>query len=340
VATSTTSTSRAFGPGWIARSDAVSVAPAPARREHVVVCLPDTPELAAMGELPANVDVRLVPAEPAPIPDLADVDLIVPLRRIRAPLLRLLAGPPGRLRVIQTLSAGVDWLAGAVPEHVRVCNARGVYDAPLAEWVVGAILAMQRGLVRARDAQARREWVSIEPPELAGRQVTILGYGSIGTAIADRLQPFGVEITGVARTPRPGVPGFADLDDVLRDAEILVDILPLTRETAGLLDARRLALLPDGALLVNAGRGPTVFTDALVDELRAGRLRAALDVTDPEPLPPEHPLWGLPNVLLTPHMAGDSPGSTTRAYELAGDQVRRFAAGEPLINEVPRYLLA
>ena len=310
-----------------------------ARPDSVVVCLPDDPERIHMGVLPANVDVRLVPPEPEPVPDLADIDLVVPLIRIRGPLLSLLAAPPGRLRVIQTLSAGVDWLVGHVPEHVMVCNARGVYDAPLAEWVVGAILAMQRGLVQSRDAQARGAWEAIEPPELSGRRVVILGLGSIGTAIADRLRPFGVEVIGVGRTARDGVRGLADLDEVLRDAEILVNILPLTSETRGLLDARRLRLLPDGALLVNAGRGRTIETAALVEQLRAGRIRAALDVTDPEPLPPDHPLWGLPNVLITPHMAGDSPASTIRTFALAGDQVRRFAAGEPLINEVARYLL-
>jgi phosphoglycerate dehydrogenase-like enzyme len=220
-----------------------------------------------------------------------------------------------------------------------VCNARGVYDAPLAEWVVGAILAMQRGLVQSRDAQARHAWEAIEPPELSGRRVVILGLGSIGTAIADRLRPFGVEVIGVGRTSRDGVRGLADLDTVLREADILVNILPLTSKTGGLLDARRLGLLPDGALLVNAGRGRTIETVALVAELQTDRIRAALDVTDPEPLPPDHPLWGMANVLISPHMAGDSPASTIRAFELAGDQVRRFAAGEPLINEVARYLL-
>jgi len=313
--------------------------PEPARPDTVVVCLPDVPDRVHMGELPPNVDVRLVPPEPEPVPDLAAVELIVPFGRTREPLLALLAGPKGRLRVIQTLSAGVDWLVGRVPEYVIVCNARRVYDAPLAEWVVGAILAMQRGLLQARDAQARGEWVAMEPPELSGRRVVILGLGSIGTAIADRLRPFGVELIGVGRTARDGVRGLAELDELLGGAEILVDILPLTSETAGLLDTRRLSLLPDGALVVNAGRGRTIETAALVKELQAGRIRAALDVTDPEPLPPDHPLWRLPNVLITPHMAGDSPASTIRAFELAGDQVRRFAAGESLINEVARYLL-
>jgi phosphoglycerate dehydrogenase-like enzyme len=313
--------------------------PEPSRDATVVVSLPDNLERVHMGDLPANVDVRLVPPEPGPVPDLAEVDFIVPSARTQAALLELLAGGGGRLRVIQTTSAGVDWLLGRVPAHVTVCNARGVYDAPLAEWVVGATLAMQRGLMQARDAQARREWEAIAPPELLGGRVVILGFGSIGTAIADRLRPFGVEVIGVGRTARDGVRGLADLDEVLREAEILVNILPLTSETRGLLDARRLRLLPDGALVVNAGRGRTIETDALVEELRAGRLRAALDVTDPEPLPPDHPLWDLPNVLITPHLAGDSPGSAIRAFELAGDQIRRFAAGEPLINEVARYLL-
>ena len=291
-----------------------------------------------MGEFPPHVEVVLVPPDPGPIPDLSRVDLIVPIGRVRQPLFEALRGP-GRIRVIQTLSAGVDWLAGRVPEGVMVCNARGVYDSPLAEWVVGAILAFQRGLVQARDAQAKATWTSFEPGELAGHRVVILGFGSIGTAVAERLRPFDVEIIGVARTRRPGALGLEDLDDILPGAEVLVDLLPLTRETAGILGTRRLGLLPDGALLVNAGRGGTVETPALTEELERGRLRAALDVTDPEPLPPEHPLWGLPNVLVSPHVAGDSPGSAVRAFALAGDQVRRFAAGEPLMNEVARYLL-
>lgn len=306
---------------------------------RVVVCLPDAPDRSHMGQLPANADVVLVPDAPAPVPALDEVEMIVALGRVLPTLYELLAGPPGRLRVIQTLSAGVDSLIGRVPGHVTVCNARGVYDAPLAEWVVGAILAMQRGLVASRDRQARSEWSPLEPDELGGRRVVILGMGSIGSAIAERLRPFGVEIVGVGRAERDGVRAVSDLDGLLPDADIVVNMLPLTSETRTLLGARRLALLPDGCLLVNAGRGKTVDTASLVRELESGRLRAALDVVDPEPLPVDHPLWALPNVLITPHMSGDSPEATARSFALAGDQVRRFAAGQPLRNVVPRHLL-
>ncbi len=291
-----------------------------------------------MGELPVNAEVVLIPMDGGPMPDLTRVDMIVPVGRARGPLIEVLA-TGGRLRAIQTLAAGFEWLVGHVPEGVTVCNAKGVFDGPVAEWVVGAILAMQRGLVPARDAQTRGEWIDLDPDELVGRRVVIVGFGSIGSAVADRLRPFGVEITGVARTPRDGVLGLDDLDGVLPGAEILVNLLPVTSETAGIFDARRLGLLPDRALVVNAGRGMTIVTPALVGELERGRLRAVLDVTDPEPLPEGHALWRLPNVLLTPHIAGNSEEASARLFGLAGDQVRRFAAGQPLVNEVPRYLL-
>lgn len=306
----------------------------------LVVCLPEYPGVEHVGELPSNVDVVWVPEESTSPPDPALIDLVVPLRPMRAPLVELLTGPAtGRLRVIQTLSAGVDWLVGKVPPHVMVCNARGAFDAPLAEWVVGAILAMERGLIQSRDLELTRDWTPFEPHELAGRRVVILGFGSIGGAIAARLAPFGVDLVGVARTARDGVFGLDSLDELLPTAQILVNMLPLSTETAGLLDARRLALLPDDALVVNGGRGRTIDGIALLRELDTGRLRAVLDVTDPEPLPPESPLWSIPNVLISPHIAGDSPEATVRTFKIAGDQIRRFAAGEELLNEVPRYLL-
>jgi phosphoglycerate dehydrogenase-like enzyme len=307
--------------------------------EAAVVCLPDVPERHHVGELPANVEVVLLPRQPGPLPDLTRVELIVPADWARELVLAEF-GAMGRLRVVQTLSAGVDWLRGRVPEGVVVCNARGVYDGPVAEWVVGAILAMQRGLMTTRDAQLAADWRPFVADELAGLRAVILGYGSIGSAVAERLRPFGVEVVGVARTRQEGALGLDDLDLALPTADILIDLLPLAAETTGLLDARRLGLLRPGALLVNAGRGATVDTPALVDAVRSGRLRAALDVTDPEPLPPNHPLWRLPGVLISPHMAGDSRRSLARAYALAGDQIRRFAAGERLENQVPLHLLA
>lgn len=308
-------------------------------REVVVVCLPDVPERHHLGDLPANVEVVLLPGEPGPLPDLSRVELIVPDGWARQ-LVLAEVGAMARLRVVQTLSAGVDWLRGRVPAGIVVCNARGVYDGPVAEWVVGAILAMQRGLIAARDAQLATAWRPFVPDELADLRAIILGFGSIGSTVAERLRPFGVDVVGVARERREGVLGLEDLDEALPAADILIDLLPLSVETVGLLDARRLGLLRPGALLVNAGRGATVDTPALVDALRSGRLRAALDVTDPEPLPPDHPLWRLPDVLISPHVAGDSHRSLARAYALAGDQIRRFAAGERLENQVPPHLLA
>ncbi len=231
---------------------------------------PDVPELALMGDIPTNVELVPVSLKDGPMPDFAGVDLVIPMGRMREPLIEAMrAGPPRRLQVVHTLSAGVDWLVGLVPADVTVCNARGVYDVPLAEWVIGAILAMQRGLVRARDAQSEGTWLAYEAEELAGLRVVILGFGSIGAAVADRLRPFGVDVVGIARSPRADSLGMSELDAALPGAAILVNLLPLTSETTGFLDARRLSLLPDGALVVNAGRGQTVDTSALVAELSA-----------------------------------------------------------------------
>ena len=304
---------------------------------HPVIALP-----AWLGPLdvPAGVEVIELPAhdDAAGWPDLAAVELLVVGHRDGD---RVRAALPGmqRLRVIQATSAGVDWLRGAVPDGITVCNARGAFDDALAEWVVGVILAFGRGLLAARDAQARREWIGMELEELGGSTVVILGQGSIGSAVAARLRPFGVEIVGVARAARDGVAGLDGLDRLLPPARTLVNLLPRTSETVGLLDARRLALLPDGALVVNGGRGRTIVTDALLAETRSGRLSAALDVTDPEPLPPDHELWSLPNALVTPHVSGDSRGAFDRVRRIVEAQVRRFAAGEPLENQVPPYQL-
>ncbi|MBF9131894.1 2-hydroxyacid dehydrogenase [Plantactinospora sp. S1510] len=291
-----------------------------------------------LGDIPEGVTVEVAPTPDRLPSDPAGVRLWVPPFLAQAAAVPAAAKLPD-LRVVQLLSAGADTWAGRLPEHVTLCDARGVHDSSTAEWVVAATLAHLRSFPTFALAQARQEWAyaGVAPTdELAGKRVLIVGAGSIGAATRARLAPFEVELTMVARTARPAerVYGVADLPELLPAADVVVLLLPLTEQTRGLVDARFLAAMSDGALLVNAARGPVADTDALVAELSTGRISAALDVTEPEPLPPGHPLWDLPNVLLTPHVAGSVRGLLPRAYRLVGQQLRRLAAGEPLVNEV------
>ena len=233
------------------------------------------------------------------------------------------------LRVIQTLEAGVDWLSDRVPEHVTLCNARGVRDTPVAEWVLAMLLAHGKGLFEAAE---RRTWKYWQPRELAGSTVLIVGHGSIGAALARRLDALDAHVVGVARIARDGLYGIESLPELLPRADSVVVLAPLTEETRGFVDDAFLARMRDGALFINAGRGGLADTTALLDE--AGRIRIALDVTDPEPLPDGHPLWTAPGVVISPHMAGDSPESFVRAYELVAAQFARFREGKPLVNVV------
>jgi phosphoglycerate dehydrogenase-like enzyme len=240
------------------------------------------------------------------------------------------------VRVIQALTAGYDDLAGIVSGDVTLCTVRGLHDSSTAELALGLILSSQRELPRFARAQAEGRWEHAHTRSLAGSRVLIVGYGSIGQALDARLRSCEAATIRVARRPRPDsdVHGVASLDALLPAADIVVLVTPLTEDTRGLLDARRLALLPDGALVVNVGRGPVLDTAALLAEASSGRLRAALDVTDPEPLPPGHPLWSCPGVIITPHVAGGAAAFYPKAEAFVADQVRRFAAGEPLRNVV------
>jgi phosphoglycerate dehydrogenase-like enzyme len=221
-----------------------------------------------------------------------------------------------------------------LPEGVTLCNARGVHDASTAELAVGLALASLRGLpgyVRAAD---RGEWAHDTLPSLADRRVLIVGYGSVGTAVEARLAGFECEVRRVARRARDGVEPFAALPSLLPWAEVVILTVPMTDETRGLADARFLAAMPDGALLVNVSRGPVVVTGDLLAECVAGRLSAALDVTDPEPLPADHPLWTCPGVVISPHVGGDTTAFLPRARRLVAEQLRRYRAGEPLANVI------
>jgi phosphoglycerate dehydrogenase-like enzyme len=241
------------------------------------------------------------------------------------------------LRAIQLLSAGADAWVGRIPEGVTLCDARGVHDSSTSEWVVTAILASLRRFDHFARAQADHRWSYSEvtpTDELAGKRVLIIGSGSIGAALAARLAPFEVSLTHVARTARDGVHSVAELPRLLPEADIVVVLVPLTDQTRGLVDAGFLAAMRDGALLINGARGPVADTAALTKELGTGRIRAAVDVTDPEPLPPDHPLWSVPGLLLTPHVAGSVRGLLPRAYRLAARQMERLMAGDELINQV------
>jgi len=294
--------------------------------------IPDRAGHDAVGELPDGVSLELIPRDGELPGAILDAEFLVPGSRDQR--LDELLPRMSVLRVIQTLSAGVDWLLELLPPGVTLCDASGTRDVAVAEWVLGAILASKKMLPELRDRQREHRWEWRQSSELAGSKVMILGYGAIGAAVEARLAPFDVDLIRVARSARAGVHSVDELGSLLGLAEIVVVLLPLTRATTGLLDADLLARLRPGALLVNAARGPIVETAALVELLRTGRVQAALDVTDPEPLPPDHPLWDAPGVLITPHFAGDTIAADRRAFALVGEQVRRYVRGEPLANVV------
>jgi phosphoglycerate dehydrogenase-like enzyme len=304
--------------------------------------VPNRPEREALAT-PAGVEVASVPRRPGEHPDLSRVEVLVPPYRAQG-VLDALPQMSG-LRLVQTLESGVEWLLPHVPDGVAVCNSRGAHDAAVAEWVVGVVLAMQRRLPDHLLAQQRGLWRDVvaggewQPPcagDLEGSTVLIVGYGSIGAAVERRLEPFGVQFLRVARTSRPGVQAAGALPDLVAAADVVVLLLPLTTATRRLVDGELLGAMKPGALLVNAGRGGVVDQDALVERLYEGRIRAALDVTDPEPLPADSRLWSAPNLLLTPHMAGDTPRRYQRSWQLVGEQIERLVAGEPLRNIVER----
>jgi phosphoglycerate dehydrogenase-like enzyme len=245
----------------------------------------------------------------------------------------VLAGLP-RLKVVQLVSAGVEPWLDRIPEGVQLSNGRGVHGASTAELALAGLLAVLRELPRFEDARRAHRWDRDLTDGLAGRRVLVLGAGDIGSRIAAAARVFDAETTLVARSARDGVHSFAELPTLLPDADVVAIAIPHTPQTHRLVDAAFLAAMPDSAVLVNIARGAIVDTDALLAELRAGRLRAFLDVTDPEPLPPDHPLWGAPNLVLTPHIGGGTRGWEDRAYRLVRDQVRRYAAGQPLQNLV------
>lgn len=302
------------------------------------VWLPESPE--SLGGLPDGMTADVWTGG-EPLPDSAgEVEVIVMPFRVRPELIATVARLPN-LKLIQLRSAGAEAVLPYVPDDVTLCNARGAHDPATAEWVVGAIFAQSRNLPRFTRAQLVARWDPAPSESVAGKHVLIVGYGSIGAAVERRLAGWEVTIERIARRARRGTPGdpgdppvlgTESLCDALPRADAVVLLVPVTAETRGLAGAKFLAAMKDGALLVNAARGPIVDTDALLRELYSGRLKAALDVTDPEPLPDGHPLWKAPGLLLTPHVAGMVTAGHARANAVVRAQLARYAAGEPLRN--------
>lgn len=265
-----------------------------------------------------------------------DIDIVVPPYMKQGKMLR--AVQQMKPRLIQGQAIGYDGVADVLPEGFVYANASSVHETATAELTVGLLIAGQRGFADFVRHQDQSDWFYEKTPGLADSRVLMLGYGGVAKAIAARLDPFEVDLTVLASRAREEdgrqVHGIDEYRDLLPNADILINVLPGGSETRHLIDDAALSALPDGALVVNVGRGPTVDTDALVDHVRRGRIRVASDVFDPEPLPADHPLWTLPNVFVSPHVGGLTNAMAPRIARLVTEQARRLARGEDPVNVV------
>ncbi|GAA4553862.1 2-hydroxyacid dehydrogenase [Pseudonocardia xishanensis] len=297
-----------------------------------VVLVPHPRGVDALAGLPGLQPLLYDAAEPLPV-GADEAEVLVPPFLAGARVVQLADRLP-KLRLVQLLTAGAEAWVGRLPEGVALSDGKGAHGGATAEWVLGVLLAVYRelpGFVRAQD---RGEWTQHVTEELGGKRVLVVGAGDVAEHIVRRLAPFDVTTTLVGRRARDGVHGIDEVLDLVPEHDACVVVVPLTDETRGLVDAAFLAAMPDGAVLVNGARGPVADTDALLAELTAGRLRAALDVTDPEPLPADHPLWTAPNVLITPHVGGSVPGALDRAFGVMREQLAAYARGEEPPNLV------
>lgn len=272
-----------------------------------------------------------------PAPD-GRFDLLVPGYMGKPSALSALEGVD--VGLVQSQSIGYDGVAEVLPAGCVFANAAGVHETSTAELAVGMMIASQRGIPDFVRNQASGTWDNTQRASLADRRVLLVGYGGVGKAIEARLLPFEAEVTRMASRAREDAAGTIHGIDALYDQlplhEIVVVSVPLSEETSKLVDAKFLAAMPDGALLVNVARGPVADTDALLAETSSGRLRAALDVTDPEPLPADHPLWTTPGVLITPHVGGASSAMFPRMVRLIRKQIGLLLAGKEPVNVVLR----
>ncbi|GAA1467273.1 dehydrogenase [Microbacterium thalassium] len=300
----------------------------------LVVSVPNEELAADLQPLPDGVEVIAWGMDgPAPR---AEIDIVVPPYMSVAVIMPRLAGV--RTRLVQGQSIGYEGIAEHLPPGHTFANAASVHEASTAELAVALTLAAQRSIPDFVRAQGEHRWAAQFTQSLADRRVLLLGYGGVGKAVAARLAGFEVDVTAVASRARTedgvSVHGVDELGELLPSAEIVIVSLPGGDSTRGFVDDAFLSALPDGALLVNVGRGSLVDTDALVDHLQRGRLRAALDVTDPEPLPADHPLWSAPGAVIAPHVGGASSAMRPRIARLVRRQIERMLAGEEPLNVV------
>ncbi|WLQ07570.1 2-hydroxyacid dehydrogenase [Arthrobacter oryzae] len=299
----------------------------------ITVSLPD----AVLREyLTPHPDVTVVEWDFAGEPPQPQIDIVVPPYMGGTRVLRNLEAVETAL--VQSQSIGYDGVADSLPEGRVFANAAGVHETSTAELTLAMILASQRELPRLMKSQQDGVWDARPTASLADRRVLIVGYGGVGKAIEQRLIPFETSVTRVAsrqRTDENGtIHGIDELPALLPEHDIVVVGVPLSDATKHLIDDAFLSAMPDGALLVNVARGPVADTEALVRHTGSGRIRAALDVTDPEPLPQDHPLWGTPGVIITPHVGGASSAMRPRMGRLLQRQIDLMLAGEPPVNVV------
>ncbi len=294
----------------------------------IAVLVPHEEGVAALADVPGVTAVLYDVAD-----ELPPADVLVPPFLASSEAVGMASRVPA-LRLVQLLTAGAENWVGRLPDGVALSDCRGAHGGATAEWIVAAMLAVYRELPDFVRRQDEARWDQHRTAELAGKKVLIVGAGDVAEHTVRRLTPFEVATTLVGRRARDGVHGIDGVHDLLPHHDACVVIVPLTDDTRGLVDAAFLAAMPDGALLVNAARGPVADTDALTAELTSGRLLAAVDVTDPEPLPADHPLWKAPGLLLTPHVGGSVPAALHRAYRVAAEQVAAFARGEKPPNLV------
>jgi phosphoglycerate dehydrogenase-like enzyme len=275
---------------------------------------------------PATIEaIAYQPGEPWPSGHLDAAAVVVGYDKAAAVGARFAELP--NLRLVQTLNAGYEQWLPLLPAGVLLSNGRGAHGGSSAEWVVAALLSIYRELGPFARQQANGQWLRKDTDTLIGKRVVVLGAGDLAANLAARLAPFETDVVLVGRRARPGVHGMEEVDGLLPTADVVVAMLPESQATHHIIDAGFLGRLPAGAIVVNVGRGGLVDTDALLAELTSGRLRAALDVTEPEPLPPGHPLWSAPGLLLTPHVAGSTKGAWERAWAVAQHQLEVYASG-------------